>query len=223
MKAAISIIGFLSVVLLASAAWAQADANIGAAIQIDRFSTGLNIGPNEYDTTVTRVGVVFGERLSPALQLGIGGGYLSFSQSSNAALGGLAPSGHYGVFSVLYSPAIERNWGYVMGSKVIYEDAAASDASRSASLRWWSGSLRLGVWMRTGLIRMGAGLISRGISGHEYISRSQSRTFDLSYPHRVNPYAQILVLVKPSGHIGLTVQGGARRSLGLVFSYDFLP
>jgi len=223
MKRFIAVLVCAAAALCAATAGAQepgATGPLGAAIDIGRYHTGFAIGQGSYGADVTQIGMSLRQHFSGNFSLTMEGGYTDMTLSGDPAAENLTPSGYYGMLTARYVQPLVAHFGLAFTATGGYHRLHDSNSAASVVERWWSYSGAVGARFHVRYFGVEAGAIYRHASGREE-SSGPTGTRDLGFEKTTNPYVDLTFAVSRGGTFTVHAEGGARRSVALVFGYLF--
>jgi len=194
---------------------------LGAAIRLGRYHTGFDIGGGSYDSDVTEIGLALRQHFTDNFALGMEGGYTDMSLSGDPAAQNLSPSGYYGVLTARYVQPLSAHFGLAFTASGGYHRLHDSNQNDSLVERWWSYSAAGGARFHLRYFAVEAGMTYRHASGREE-SSTPSGTRDLHFARHTSPYVDLTFSVTDGGTFTVHAEGGARRSVELIFGYLFM-
>lgn len=194
---------------------------LGVAIHIERSGSEFGFSGRKHDVWVSEYGLGLTQWVSPQAMLYLEAGYADAGIANDPAGTGLSPSGYYGRLGTRYRLPIMAHLEMSFRAAVGYHRLADTRADRGETLRWWSYAVAWGPRLSFGPIAIEVGAVYRGADGDQAATGGNPATRDLRYASRVNPYADLVFTLSPGGSVAIHAEGGARRSLGLVFGYRF--
>lgn len=208
-------------VLVSVCAQAREDSDsIGAAVGFERYQTDFSIGSGTYQAQVSEVGLALRQYFGRDFSLAMEVGYSELSYDSNPNAANFSPSGEYGRLVARYQwPVVPH---FLLGFKgtAAYHRLTNSNGSGSFADRWWSYSAAVGPRYSIRWFSVAAGVVYRHASGNEESPSTGDRS--LGFARTTNPYLDFDFTVEPHGTFGVHIEGGARRSIALVFGYRFV-
>ncbi len=195
--------------------------SLGAAIRFERYQTDFSIGSGTSQAQVDEVGLALRQYFGRDFSLAMAVGYSDLAFDANPAAANFSPSGFYGRLSARYRWWIASHFAFGFTGTGAYHRLSNSNSNGSIVDRWWSYSAAGGPRYSMRRFSVAAGLIYRRASGNEVSSRVPGER-SLGFLHTTNPYLDFDFTVTPGGTFGVHVEGGARRSVALVFGYRFV-
>lgn len=195
--------------------------SLGAAVDIHRFQTDFAIGSNTYNGEVDELGLAFRQYFGHDFSLAMEAGYTTMSMDGNPATQGLSPHGYYGRLTARYQWWLGEHLGLEFTGTGGYHRLHDSSANSDVVERWWSYSAAGGLRYRINWFSVAGGLVYRHASGDESGSSTSGQP-SLGFARTTNPYLDVDFTVTDHGTFGIHVEGGARRSVALVFGYRFV-
>ncbi|GEM_PF-1787045 len=194
---------------------------LGVAIHIERSGSGFEFSGRKHDVWISEYGLDLAQWVSPQATLYLEAGYANAAITNDPAGAGRSPSGYYGRLGARYRLPLTAHLG--MGFRVVVGYHRLEDASAGSAeiLRWWSYAVAWGPRLGFGPAAIEVGAVYRGAGGDQAMTGGSPATRDLRYTFRIDPYADLVFAVNPGGTVAIHVEGGARRSLGLVFGFRF--
>ncbi len=214
----------LAATLFATPSFAQDSSSfdsLGAAIKLQRYQTDFKIGTGTYNATVDELGLAFRQYFGHDFSLAIEAGYTDLSMDGNPSQLNLSPHGYYGLITARYQWWFTGHFGLDVTGTGGYHRLSDSSGASNVVDRWWSYSAAVGPRFRWHWLNVGAGVVYRHASGDEQAS-SFSGKRSLDFARTTSPYLDVDFTVSPHGTFGLHFEGGARRSVALVFGYRFV-
>ena len=195
--------------------------SLGAAIKLQRYQTDFKIGSGTYNTTVDELGLAFRQYFGPDFSLAVEAGYTDLSMEGNPASLNLSPHGYFGRITARYQWWLSGHFGLDFTGTGGYHRLQDTGGANSVVDRWWSYSVAAGPRYRWRWFNVGVGVIYRHASGDEEASSYAGRR-SLDFARTTGPYLDLDFTVTPHGTFGLHFEGGARRSMAMVFGYRFV-
>lgn len=195
--------------------------SLGAAFKLQRYQTDFKIGTGTYNATVDELGLAFRQYFGQDFSLAMEAGYTDMSMDHNPAVMKLSPHGYYGRLSARYQWWLTGHFGLDFKGTGAYHRLHDTSGATNVVDRWWSYSAALGPRFRWRWLNVGAGAVYRHASGDEESSAFTGKR-SLDFARTTSPYLDMDFTVSPHGTFGLHFEGGARRSVALVFGYRFV-
>lgn len=207
--------------LMPNCAQAQESSDsMGAAVGFERYQTDFNIGSVTYQAQVSEVGLALRQYFGRDFSLAMEVGYSELSYDNNPNAANFSPSGAYGRLIARYQWHIVPHFALGFRGSAAYHRLTNSNSSGSFSDRWWSYSAAAGPRYSIRWFSVAVGVVYRHASGTEESPSAGDRS--LGFARTTNPYLDFDFTVEPHGTFGVHVEGGARRSIALVFGYRFV-
>ncbi|MGH8127965.1 MAG: hypothetical protein ACRETC_06305 [Gammaproteobacteria bacterium] len=198
----------------------EANDSIGAAIGFESYQTDINTGSGTYQAQVSEVGLALRQYFGRDFSLAMEVGYSELSYDNNPNATNFSPSGVYGRLIALYRWRIVPHFALDFKGTAAYHRLTNSNASGDFADRWWSYSASAGPRYSIRWFSVAAGLVYRHASGTEESPSAGDQSF--GFARSTNPYLDFDFTVEPHGTVGVHFEGGARRSIALVFGYRFV-
>lgn len=195
--------------------------SLGAAVKLQRYQTDFKIGTGTYNATVDELGLAFREYFGRDFSLAMEAGYADLSMDSNPATRNLSPHGYFGRITARYQWWMTGHFGLDFTGTGGYHRFHDTSGADNVVERWWSYSAAVGPRYQWRWLNVGAGVIYRHASGDEQASTPAGKR-SLDFARTTNGYLDFDFTVDPHGTFGLHFEGGARRSVALVFGYRFV-
>lgn len=193
------------------------------SLDFTRVRTALDYDDRNVDTTVKRIGIVYRERMSTRVWLGLHGGHAFVTQTDNAATAGLELSGYYaglGLYLGLYEGA---RAGIFFNAAYTYQSVDAGRDLDTVDLTWLESRAELGAYVTPyTALRVYGGVNYGAIEGEERTGGALARTTrTIARTGRLGGFGGLEWRLDNNDYIGAVAQSGVTRMAGVYFGHRF--
>lgn len=215
-------LGRLSVLWLllgGAAVWAEEEVRVAAYGQRDELT--LRSDGTETETRVGRLGVTLTGIYGPHVEGDLDLGYSELTQTTNPATQGMSLTGGYLGVALRLWPLRGAYLGVWLQGDYSYHAFSGSISGQSTDIDWHDRGVTAGLVVHLGVLDL-HGAVRRGrLSGEEIARGTLTYTRDLERKDETSAWAGLDLHVDAGGTIGVVVERGGRRSLGVRFGRSF--
>jgi len=197
------------------------DRPLDFSLQLSHHTLDLDYGGTLVDTTVDRIGIVWRERFSDRLQLGLVGGSSYLTQSNNPPLAGRELSGYHAGLVLDFDLLTLKRGSLSLHGSWLYQKMD-DDGTQQAVISWREPSVGLRA-----AVAVGGGLSLYGGARYGYIDGTQrltgpiNETRKIEQKDRTGGFVGIALELEGNGYIGAMTATGIDRQTSLYFGRRF--
>lgn len=222
MKWPILLLAFVSTTATAASDDLYADRPLDFRVSLGHHTLTLDYGGSTVGTAVDRIGLLWRERFSERLQLGLVGGYSFLTQTDNPATAGLQLNGYHAGFLFDLDLWTFRRTSVSLRGAWLYQKVDHDDGTQQVSISWREPSLQLGAAALVGDgVRVFGGLRYGTIDGEQRLSGTLNETRALKQTGRAGGFAGLELELEENGYVGVAAASGFDRSVSLYFGRLF--
>ena len=192
------------------------------ALSLSHHRLDLDYGGTAIDTAVDRIGIVWRERFSERLLLGLAGGYSFLTQSNNPPLAGRELSGYHAGFLLDLDLFTYRRGSVSLHGAWLYQKMDDDNGTQQVAISWREPSVVLRASLKVGDALVAYGGARYGtVDGNQRLSGTINETREISQTNRGGGFIGLQLNLEDNGYIGATAATGFDRYTGIYFGRRF--
>jgi hypothetical protein len=192
-----------------------------ATLLIQRLKTDLKADDSIIESRINRIGLIIYEPANPSFQPGLQIGALEINQSNNPVTTGINISGNY--LGVLFRSLLFRHnhSGIQLEGGYTYHVADKMLGNQEIDFKWHELLFNVNALLLYENFNLALGGYSFVIDGDETDFGSITQTREFTEDEKTGVHLGLEYRVDATGSVGIHVDSGGRRGVGLVFSREF--
>lgn len=192
-----------------------------ATLSIQRLKINLDVDDSIIESRINRIGLILYEPGNQAFQAGLQAGALEINQTDNPVTTGINITGNY--LGILFRSLLFRHGhsGLQLKGSYTYHDADKLLSDQEINFRWHELLLNVNALLAYENFNLALGGYSYLIDGDETDFGSITQTREFTEDEKTGVHLGFEYRVDATGRVGIHVDSGARRGVGLVFTREF--
>jgi len=199
------------------------DRPIDFSLYFETASIDIDYGDRRVDTSIDRIGVIWRERFSERLQLGLFGGYAFLTQGNNPPTAGRELDGWHAGVSLDLDLLTTARLNVFASAAWVYQEMEEENNGELVNISWNEPSARFGVRARLGGPVHGyAGVRYARLNGEQRRrGGGTDETRELEETDSTGGFVGLELDLDSEGYVGISAESGFDRRVGLYFGRRF--